>query len=594
MNGLFLYVGKEAPDSNRIYPFFKCYQWIKNSALATNQYVITNFFISEGINGNYFENNQYCIFLQGYLYINNEPMIRSEQLVSFLAKGIIHLINHIETGIFNIVLFDKKSGSLTLINDRFGLLPLYCYTSDIECIISSRIDAIIGSANRTFEINPDGIKDLLTFGYLTGHDTLFKEIQLVNHACILKIDLNNFHVNIKRYWQPSFTPIGDQDILVDNLYYSLKNSVNKLSLLNENRKICSLSGGMDSRTIYILHESPLDACTSGFSNSSERKFAKMVTEKGKKGKHLEFKFSEEIMRKHFLESIKLTEGMQMMVASFIPHMANKLRDEGYRFRYDGYLGGDLLGGSGFCKYQRDPRDALYDILIGSYQTPINTNTIDLLKKKIAKELVISQKKMKNFDPNKHIQTRLNTLIDLSLNESSNLRYIEDLRDFFQIFFAENRRRFRFGSLQHQYFYDVVCPFVDYNVFDVYLRIPPKYRSWRRIYNKLYNKYFDKYKKIPTTSLEGLNTTMPNIIARSNCYLNMGLKQMGLKKETDYVDFNEWLTAGTKFRNTLEAHTQFFNHKFPDFSIDIDSISIELLLKTASVGAYISTIEEYLA
>ncbi len=129
MNGIFIKLGKEIPSFEQIKSFFKLYPWISVSSTSSNNFMIVNSFLSEGINKEHFENDELLIILQGFIVINNRFITKADDLLEFFHSDEKKFIKQIKTGVFNIVFFDKQKQKIKIINDRFGLLPLYYYVS---------------------------------------------------------------------------------------------------------------------------------------------------------------------------------------------------------------------------------------------------------------------------------------------------------------------------------------------------------------------------------------------------------------------------------------------------------------------------------
>ena len=579
MKGLLITIGNFDFRNENIKRLFSIYPWIKNRFFKIENCNIFCFFKNDftGI----FENNRFFIALQGWFSIKNGLIYRTRELY---FKNVHKLIRNIETGMFNIILIDKFFKKFYLINDRFGLLPLYYYVGEEGIIISSRIDAIRSIVDHSFTINLNGIKDLLTFGYIMGFDTLYNEIKLFPHASILEINLDTNNMKISRYWRPTFRYTWDRGLLIKKLYTSIQKAINRFSYLSK-KKMCFLSGGLDSRTIYALHDDFIDACTWGFKNSGERKFAKRVTEIDRKGKHLELELNQKDAVDSFYESLKLTEGMRA-TCECIPAIAKNVKINEYDLAYDGYLGDVLFGGSYFCRCRRDLKDILLDISVGCNPIYSKIKDVDVVKSSIAKIPSYNHyKSIFPFNPSKHAQIRLEKLIKLSENEFPNIRCSADLIDLLQIFLARGKKRIRLGTLQFNYFTNVLLPYFDYQVFDVYLQIPPQWRAWHKIYMDLYKKYLGTYGKIQSTTLYGLQPATPNSIYRIWRYIHCGFNYLSNHGEgSGYLNLDEWLQEGTKYRSLLEEEKLFLSN-YLKIDIDID-VPNELLIRMATIGAYL--------
>ena len=81
-------------------------------------------------------------------------------------------------GMWAIVLVDTLEGNVLIARDRFGVKPLYTYTTGDTIWIASEIKSILASSGHKFRVNPAVVKLFLRQGLLdTGSTTFFEGLR---------------------------------------------------------------------------------------------------------------------------------------------------------------------------------------------------------------------------------------------------------------------------------------------------------------------------------------------------------------------------------------------------------------------------------
>ena len=79
-------------------------------------------------------------------------------------------------GMFAFLLYDAAKGRVLTARDHFGVKPLYYYQDDERILFGSEIKALLAHPRVKVEPNQDGLHLYLTFQYVLGDGTLFKNI----------------------------------------------------------------------------------------------------------------------------------------------------------------------------------------------------------------------------------------------------------------------------------------------------------------------------------------------------------------------------------------------------------------------------------
>lgn len=188
-------------------------------------------------------------------------------------------------GMWAFCIYDKKNGKLFLSRDRFGKKPLYYYFNNNQFIFGSEIKAILTHEIKK-ELNKTAVSSFLSYRYVLGEETFFKDIFKLLPAHNLIYDLRT--KQIEKNWE--YWDIVPHEILDD--FETAKIKVD--DLLNSSiryRKISDvplgviLSGGLDSSLVTAIlsmqEKKPINTFTVKFVDEGfdETQFARIVSEK---------------------------------------------------------------------------------------------------------------------------------------------------------------------------------------------------------------------------------------------------------------------------------------------------------------------------
>lgn len=152
-------------------------------------------------------------------------------------------------GSFNAVIWDPKTGRLTLFNDKVGHRPLYYGFQRQDLVFGSYLANIMASQLLHPEIELGGLVDLIQYGFITSDATLFKDVHLLPPGSILVLE--NGRITLSRYWRcdEDVKPHGHIDAdRIAELSKVLERSVNR-SLGASPSSGLGLTGGFDSRAL---------------------------------------------------------------------------------------------------------------------------------------------------------------------------------------------------------------------------------------------------------------------------------------------------------------------------------------------------------
>lgn len=169
------------------------------------------------------------------------------------------------TGMFAIVIADRRQGAVHLVRDRIGIKPLYWTRCGAAVLFASEAKAFLAHPAFRAGIDPDHVDELLAFRYIAGEATLLRGVRHVTPGHSLTITPGG--VAEAQYWGiPDCleTLRVSPDEAVERLGSVLGRSV-RSQLRSDVSVGCQLSGGLDSSLITVLAAAHRDGDLNAFS-----------------------------------------------------------------------------------------------------------------------------------------------------------------------------------------------------------------------------------------------------------------------------------------------------------------------------------------
>ncbi len=157
-------------------------------------------------------------------------------------------------GMFAYAVWDKRTQTLTLARDRYGIKPLYYYQNNDTFLFASEIKAFL--QHPEFKVEPDfeAVYEYFTFQNIFTDKTLFMGVTLLQPGHILQISLGNRNIGKKEYWDFNF-----QEMKNPPSFEESTEELNRLFSQAVQRQLVSdvevgsyLSGGIDSGSITAI------------------------------------------------------------------------------------------------------------------------------------------------------------------------------------------------------------------------------------------------------------------------------------------------------------------------------------------------------
>ena len=188
-------------------------------------------------------------------------------------------------GMFAFALWNQNTRTLFCARDRLGIKPLYYYWNGSVFAFASEIKALLEHPAVPVSLDEPLLAELLAFGYVSGHRTLFAGIRKLMPGHWLEF-AEGGEPRIARYWDvpPPGVPEtrGDRE-WIDECRARLEETVRMRLMSDVPLGVC-LSGGVDSSAIAALMKrmttTPVVTFAVGYAEAeySELEYARRVSE----------------------------------------------------------------------------------------------------------------------------------------------------------------------------------------------------------------------------------------------------------------------------------------------------------------------------
>jgi asparagine synthase (glutamine-hydrolysing) len=258
-------------------------------------------------------------------------------------------------GKFMAALWDARQRQLILVNDRFGMRPLYYAHVAGRLVFGAEIKAVLADPAVPRRQNLCGIAQFFTYGQMLGEDTLLEAVWLLPAAGWLTYDVDQDRLTLGRYWQlQGGAPVGTTEAL-DRIDHAFAQAVQRCSA-GTPRLGLSLSGGLDARTILgVLDDDiPLTTISIGIDGSMDhRSAAELARLTGRS--HRQCLLGEGFLSRfeeHLRDMVRLTDGHYLSQCIVMPTLPT-YRDRGIRFLLRGHAG-ELMHMTKAYSFSLDP------------------------------------------------------------------------------------------------------------------------------------------------------------------------------------------------------------------------------------------------
>ncbi len=209
----------------------------------------------------------------------------TEVILAGLSSRGIGFVSELR-GQFAFAAFERSTGTLHLVRDRLGILPLYYRWDGNRLVFASEIKAILAAGGRPAEVDRLSLDAYLTSRAVPAPDTLFDGIKKLppGFRCEVRSDGGT---TFQRYWTP---PEVDGSVrwsaagVVDAVERAIRDAV-RAALVADVPVGAYLSGGVDSSLIVAVMKSlrgdaPVETFAAGFGDPryDELPWARLVSQ----------------------------------------------------------------------------------------------------------------------------------------------------------------------------------------------------------------------------------------------------------------------------------------------------------------------------
>lgn len=487
------------------------------------------------------EDKSVCVIMDGEIYDYDDKVeeLKKKGHVFKIGNGPEYCMHAFEehgssvlselNGEFVIVILDLANNKLHLINDRYGLRPVYYAIINNELFFASEIKAILENKELEKRLNYDSIADHFSYGYILGNKTFFEGIYVLPHASFFT--WNNGDLEKDRYWDYEYKSDNSltEDMIVKELAIIFKNAV-KRRVSPGHKCLISLSGGLDSRMIVAALSEDVDkadvgAFTFGLKNCDEISIAKKVSKKAKI-KHTIVEYKPENLISSSNSSVYLTDGQNLLSMGFLVYSYRKLEQDVDIF-LQGFANDVMLGG----------RNLKPEVFNSKNEEDLFAYLHRPLPERLFSRSFAAKLHGKNVES---LKLALGSIkADCTANKAD-------------CFVLQNkvRRGTSMGSVINRNYAEEAAPTFDNDYIDFILRIPPEYRRNYRIYSKLMKAMSPELCKIkyqytmlpPSESYEKWLRGLKKL-RRKERIRRLVWKYSGglvyIQNKRSYVNFNDW-------------------------------------------------------
>jgi asparagine synthase (glutamine-hydrolysing) len=188
---------------------------------------------------------------------------------------------------FAFIIYDKNKNEIYIARDHFGIKPLYWYQDENLMAFASEIKALLVHPGIKAVADTNNLYEYLTFQFIIGEGTMFKNIFKVLPGHFISINLNNYNFNSIKYWEPNFKidQFHTEAYFIAELEKILEETVSQ-QLRSDVPVGTYLSGGIDSSFVTIMASKLLGKPIKSFSGAfkegpefDELKYARIAAKK---------------------------------------------------------------------------------------------------------------------------------------------------------------------------------------------------------------------------------------------------------------------------------------------------------------------------
>ncbi|MBZ0277136.1 MAG: hypothetical protein K8I60_13380 [Anaerolineae bacterium] len=479
-----------------------------------------------------------ALMMAGEVYLPDQDQSLDETAVLELYEQFgSDLPKHIQ-GAFILGFWDEQQRRIVIMNDRFGLYPLYYAHTNHRFIFAPEVKGILHFPGWHPTLNKVALAEYCRFQTLLGEKTFFEGISLLRNASLLVYDPVADRLTITPYWDFAAIPELPSKLSFAEAAQEegrlLKAAVKRLSG-GDHRLGVYLSAGLDSRVLagFLPPERlPLNTVTFGLENSRDTVYAARLAHLVGSNHHY-FKFKDgRWVQEHVDFHLTLTEGFHSWIHAHGISILAEARSL-MEVNLTGLRGG-LIDWEDIPLF-RSPDDLSFTLRLYYLMAQATTwpSLTDFEERELYAAPVAAEMAGLAYDSFRE-----------ELAHFSHLPY-ERRANAFAVC-NPDRRMYQYYTVFHRSHIEQRFPFFDYDYFDFIRAIPIEFLFERQLRRAVVLKYMPQLAGIPydkdglPITQSGLRRVGAKIINRTKRLSHQRFPNLFPQYTTLYADYENWL------------------------------------------------------
>ena len=204
----------------------------------------------------------------------------SESFLASFLEAPPHGVTRAE-GMYAAAIWDDADRTVWLARDPFGMKPLYLFEDAEKFVFCSELRPLATLPGLPVDIDSAAIEDYLTFRYIPGERTVFRQVRRISAGAVIRIrDGRAMAYPVDHQLEPTQAFAGTFDDAKSELRRIVRSSV-ETHLVAERPLALLLSGGLDSSIIAATLkalDAPMHCFNVGFAEVNEFKYSTDVAQ----------------------------------------------------------------------------------------------------------------------------------------------------------------------------------------------------------------------------------------------------------------------------------------------------------------------------
>ncbi len=441
-------------------------------------------------------------------------------------------------GVFVLAIWNRSRQEVIIVNDRYGLYPLFYAHYDGKLIFAPEMKGILCDPDFHKKLDLTALAEYVRFQHLLGDKTFFERLKLLPNASLLRYNIRTDCLMVQPYWDLSQIPELPATLTFEDAVEEagrlLKAAVNRLTD-GDYRFGVYLSGGVDSRVILGLIDRdkfPITSITFGQRGCRDVVYAQKIAAKVGTEHHY-FEFPDGRWVEDFVDfHLELTEGFH----SWIHAHGISILDQVHLL-----IDVNLTGFGGAAINWEDPAILqapddlafLHHVFYSLSQETTWPSLDDIEEKLLFSPRISSQMRGLAFDSLRSELAKYNHL-PYALRAASFSRFNPD------------RRLFQYYIVFSRPYFELRLPFCDYRYIEFIYALPPEMLFNRKLRRAVVLRFtrplsripYDK-DDLPITSGE-VARIVAKLVQKGKLFINRRVAPVFSEHPTLYADYENWL------------------------------------------------------